>query len=229
MLKLLRNKKVQKRIYIGLAVMIIPAFVSWGVIVGNKETDVQTALALIGRKKISIQQYLKSYNAVQHELALRYGVAGKDMKQALNLKGEAWDRLLLLHYANENKIKTSDSEVVGWLTSQPVFFHRGRFDTQFYKLYIQSYLRMNSRDFEEEIRGLLTIDKIRGKIASGIILKEDEIKKLAVKKHQEAPIVKTMVLEKKSSKKFRALLNELRNKLKINLETYRKIFDEEKE
>lgn len=193
MLKYLRNKQTQKRLYLVLALLILPPFLFWGISLTEGENRPST-LGLIGSKKVSIQEYLASYKAVQRQLAFLHGDKSDEMRPRVNLKGEAWDRLLLLDYAKKNKIRTRDAEVVEWLVKQPVFFDRtGRFNENFYKLYVKEYLRMNTREFEEEIRGLLTIQKI----AKG-----------------------------KSEKEMQSLLEELRGKLKLNLETMKKLFPE---
>ena len=232
MLKFLRNKKVQKRIYILLALFIIPAFMLWGVMLTGKDSESAGTLGVIQGKKISLQDYLTSYKAVQHEITLRYGESSKELVKRLNIKGEAWDRLLLLHYARKQNIKASDQEVVGWLVSQPLFSRKGEFDSNFYKLYVTRYLRMDTREFEEEVRQLLSIDKIRDRLASQIHLKDSEIDKLVQKMHrkkEERENIKNVVLARKSAKRMRALLESLRNELKINLDTMRKLFAEEEE
>ena len=229
MLKFLRNKKVQKRVYVGLAIAILPAFLFWGVFVSSKDSNPSASLGLIDKQKITLQQYLASYKAVQHELALRYGRSAKDLSSLVNLKGEAWDRLLLLHYAKKEKLRVSDAEVVEWLASQPIFFHRGEFNTNFYKLYVQDYLHISTREFEEEIRDFLTIDKIREKLASSVSFKEDKIKLLFEKHRRKGKFedFKRRLIAVKTAKKMKVLLNELRNKLEINLEMTKKIFEDE--
>lgn len=233
MLKFLRNKKVQKRIYLLLALFIIPAFMLWGVMLTGKDSQSAGTLGVIQGQKISLQDYLTSYKAVQHEITLRYGEGAKDLVKRLNIKGEAWDRLLLLHYARQQRIKVNDEEVVGWLVNQPIFSRKGgEFDANFYKLYVSRYLRMGTREFEEEVRQLLSIDKIRGRLISQIHLKDSEIDKLIQKMHrkkEERENIKNVVLARKSAKRMRALLESLRNELKINLDTMRKLFAEDED
>ncbi len=178
MLKFLRNKTNQKRIYILLAITIIPPFIFWGVFISKDERKLPSTLGFIENKRVSLNEYLASYKAVQHELLLKYGEQVKDVAPLINVKGEAWDRLLLLTYAKKERIKVSDSEVVTWLVSQPAFSNKGKFDPNFYKLYVTNYLRMSTRDFEEEIRQILIIDKIREKIRSQVSLTDEELKAL---------------------------------------------------
>src|SRR3990167_1260504 len=190
MLKFLRNKKTQKKIYIGLALVIIPSFLFWGVMISeeDKQANPNTALGRIEDQSISVQEYLKSYRAVQHQVALVYGDQAKMISRFIDFKSQAWDRLLLLTHAKEEKLKTGDSEVVDYLASQPVFIRDGKFDDKFYKAYVANYLRMSVRDFEEEIRQMLTIHKIQEKIAKGVQTSEEELKALYNSEYGEKDI-----------------------------------------
>src|SRR3989338_8035981 len=188
MLKALRNKSTQKKIYIGLAVMIIPGFLIWGVTFSMKEGESpSSALGRIENRSFSLQDYLKSYKATQHQLELFYGDKAREVSRQINLKGQAWDRLLLLHYAKKEKLKTSDSEVVDWISKQ--FSLKGRFDEALYKRYVDVALRSNPREFEEEVRESLTISKISEKLKNRITLTEDDLKKAYDEAHGKKDIV----------------------------------------
>ena len=215
--------------------MIIPPFVVWGVFMDQGEKN--SVLGSIGPKQISIQQYLASYKAVQHQLMLLYGAQFESLKSLVNFKGEAWDRILLLDYAKRERIHTSDGEVVDWLSMQPLFSSRGRFDVTFYKRYVQSALRTNTRDFEEEIRQILTIAKIRERLRSQIHWSDSELKELYAKEHPEGVDEKKFEEEKekfreakideRTAKEMRALIEKLRGSLKVDVETMKKIFGAE--
>ena len=191
MLKFFRNKKTQKKIYIALAIVIVPQFLFWGVMISreDKKTNPATALGRIENRSISVQEYLKSYQAVQHQVALVYGERAKMIARLIDFKAEAWDRLLLLDYAKKEKLKISDSEVVDYLQNQPVFNPNGRFDDKLYKAYVANYLRMSVRDFEEEIRQMLAIHKIQERIGQRIQTSEEELKELYNSEYGEKKIV----------------------------------------
>jgi hypothetical protein len=165
MMKFLRNKTVQKRLYIVLAVAILPPFLFWGVSVSGKGGSFSSALGLIGRQKITVKDYLQSVQAVERQVEMMFGSkAGRAVPRA-HLYGQAWDRILLLHYAKTKKIRASDQEVVAWISNQPLFQKQGVFDTQFYRLYVEHF-RISTRTFEEEIRDTLTIHKIQESLGS---------------------------------------------------------------
>lgn len=177
MLKALRNPKTKKRIFTVLAIVIIPAFAIWGVSVSNDDSKMSSeALGKIGNHKVMMQEYLRSYRAVQHEAVLRYGERLKEVSKYLNYKGEAWDRLLLLDHAKKEKLKVTDKEVVAWVTSQPLFAGKNGFDQKYYDLFVTNYLRTNAREFEEEVRAILTIQKIRESLVAAVKISDDALR-----------------------------------------------------
>ncbi len=176
MLKFLRRKENQKRIFTVLALVIIPAFVLWGVFLSKEDSKSSSVLGVIKNEKFSLKDYLASYKAVQRRIGFIYGDRAAEMAPLFNIKGEAWDRLLLLHYAKNERIKTGDKEVVQWLIQQPLFSRDGKFDSNFYNLYVNNYLHMNPREFEEEIRQNITLDKVREKVRTNISLTDAELK-----------------------------------------------------
>ncbi len=185
MLKFLRNKKNQKRIFLGMTLVILPPFLFWGVAMNDKEdgASASSTLGVIGNKKVSIKDYLGAYRAVQHEAAILYGSRAKEAAKVLNFRGRAWDRLLLLDHAGKEKVQVKDKEVTEWLISQPAFSHDGRFDKEFYNRYVNEAMRISPREFEEEIRQMLTLVKLQEKVESGVQVSDEELKKLYDEEH----------------------------------------------
>lgn len=178
MLKALRHKGIQKNIYITLAVGIVISFVVSGVLISRDDKKSFAALATIGKRKITAQEYLDSYRAVQRQASFMLGDKLNEFKDRINFKGEAWDRILLLDYAKKQNIRATDSEVVQWISSQPAFKNKDRFDERLYKLYIEQGQRTTPRAFEEEIRQMLTIQKVQRSVQSKSSLTDDKLKKL---------------------------------------------------
>ena len=73
MLKQLRSKDVAKKILIGLAIIIIPAFVLWGAgsLRGGRSDRPRYAGTIFGRK-VSFQEYADSWRAVRNDARMRY-------------------------------------------------------------------------------------------------------------------------------------------------------------
>ena len=228
MLKFLRKKENQKRIYLILAVVIIPPFVLWGVFLQKNEKGPST-LGVIEGKKISLQDYLKSYQAVEHQAALVYGEKLAQLRPFINFKGEAWDRLLLLDYAKKEGIRTSDDEVVSWLTRQPAFTgKKGDFDADFYKLYVGQFLRTSTRAFEEEIRQFLTMHKIRKRFESTIEIGDAELKALYLQANGARDITYALVPWEPGKKATQAAVQKLDGlKAKMSASGFEKALQDE--
>ena len=178
MLKILRHKGVQKNIYYGLAVTVVLTFVVSGVLIGRDDDKTASTLAKFENRKISVHEYLNSYRAVQRQAGWMYGNDLAQMRSRINFKGEAWDRLLLLEHAKKKKIHATDQEVVGWVTKQQGFQKDGKFDDAFYRLYVERALRTTPRQFEEEVRQMLTIAKLQDEVKSGVGVPDEKLKEL---------------------------------------------------
>ncbi len=188
MLKLLRQKGVQKNIYAVLALGIAISFIVSGVLISHDDKNTLGALAMIDKHKITTQQYLDSYRAVQRQASFMYGDKFNEIKNRINFKGEAWDRLLLLDYAQKQKIRATDAEVVEWVSSQPAFKSKDKFDQKLYELYVERGLRATPRGFEEEIRQMLTIGKIQERIKSKPV-DDNKLKELYQKEKTEKDLI----------------------------------------
>ena len=86
MLKILRNKKTAKKIWIGLAIIIIPAFAFWGFggSMRSREDNV-TAGRLFG-KNVSYQEYKESLAAVKSLALMQYGDNLPKLEKYLDLE-----------------------------------------------------------------------------------------------------------------------------------------------
>ena len=182
MLKILRNQKTQKQIYIVLAVAVIATFALSGIYMGKEDKSAHSSLGNIDGHNITIQDYLASYKAVDHQARMMYGNNFDQIRQYINMKGEAWDRLLLLNYAKKQGVSVSDEEIVQWIGSQAFLQNKGRFDEKIYKLFVTEYLHEDARHFEEEVRQTLTIGKIQDKTEASVAISDRELRDLYVQR-----------------------------------------------
>ncbi len=188
MLKFLRKDKVRKRVFLFVAIAVIATFAVSGVMLSDDDKNATGSLAQLDKKKISVQDYLNSYRAVQHQFELFFG--GRDVDRSrINFKGEAWDRILLLDHAKKEKISVSDKEVVEWITTQPAFKTKEKFDDALYKMYIERGLRSTPRAFEEEIRQMLVIRKVTEKLQESQPLTDEKLKQLYTEEKSEKDIL----------------------------------------
>ncbi len=173
MLRQLRNKKVAKKILIGLALIIIPAFVLWGAKYQSQDRGPDYAGAIFG-KKVTFEEYSTAWRAVRNDAMMRYENFNEIYKQ-LDLKGEAWNRLILLHEAERRGIKAADEEVIRTIRNFPFLIRDGRFDNTLYEHIVTNTFRMTPREFEEDMRGGLMIQKLVLKVTEGLDVTDEEL------------------------------------------------------
>src|SRR3989338_6391314 len=120
MLKALRKKGVAKKIFICLAIVIVPAFVLWGSASLLRSQRSSYAGKISGRK-VSFDEFQESLRAVQTQALMQFGENFYKIQRFLKLNLEAWDRLILLQEAKRRRIKVSDQEVIEEINQLPFF------------------------------------------------------------------------------------------------------------
>lgn len=181
MLKLLRNKKTAKKIWIGLAVIIIISFVFFGFedVFGNKNK--KGYIGKISGKKITTAEFNDSLNAVRNTAIMQFGDNLEQIEKSLNLEAQAWQRIALLETAKKLKIKVSDQEVVTQVENYPFFKRNGVFDSKIYNELLKYVFHTPARTFEEQTRQNLMISKLYSKITDDIKVDDKEIKDRYIK------------------------------------------------
>lgn len=184
MLKKLRNKKFAKKIWIILAIFILPAFILWG---SGSLFESLSSRNYVGKafgKKISIQEFMEALRATRIKLIMQLGEEFLNKESEINLEPLAWDRIVLLSEAKRRKIRVSDKEVADFIQNHPLFLQEDRFDFTTYKRIIEYVFRIKPHQFEEKIREDLILSKLHDQISSGINLSPEDIK-LAYRKEYE--------------------------------------------
>jgi len=213
MLRQLRQKKVMKKILWVLAILIIPAFVLWGA-AGLR--DQSNHAGMVFGKKVSFSEYREAYNAVKNRALMTYGSKFYDMQQELNLEEEAWSYIIMLKEAKRKRVNVSDNEVIARISSFGFFQNKeGAFDPKAYELILANSFRITPRQFEEEMRNSLIIEKlVRDTFASAAAPDDREIEE-ALSKTKEDKETKESPEERREnvkkrlavSKKFNAYNN----------------------
>lgn len=175
MLKLLRKKKVAKRVFYVLCLLIIPAFVIWGsASVINKNKESQYAGKLFGRT-VSHDEFRGAMSAWKTQMRLQYGdEAEKGLGSLFDPVEGAWDRLILLHEVKKRNIRISDKELIETITGLPFLTKNGSFSSQSYDLFLKYSLGINARQFEEQMRQNLAMSKIYQDLTKGVSLSDEE-------------------------------------------------------
>lgn len=186
MLKFLRKKKNMKKIIWGLAILIIPAFVLWGAGSSVRSRKGPKYAGMIFGKKISFRRYDESLQSCRTQALLIYGKEFNKVAKFLNLEREAWERLILLYRAKKERIKISDKEVIDFIRKIPFFHTENRFDQDKYNTLLEYVFRTAPRNFEEQIRGMITLDKLKGRATEKISLTPETIKEEYQKANEKA-------------------------------------------
>jgi peptidyl-prolyl cis-trans isomerase D len=188
MLKNLRNKKTAKKIWVILAILILPAFLFWGMGSAIRSKNESGYVGKIFGKKISLVEYKDAADAVRNIAVMRFGPQFSEIQKSLNLEEQAWERLILLAEAKRRKIIVKDEEVIDTLRNHPLFQRKGKFDPELYNSALKYMLRTQARVFEEQTRQNLMLLKLYEQIVSGVNLSQDEVKNEYRKVNQKISI-----------------------------------------
>ncbi|MFA5200402.1 MAG: SurA N-terminal domain-containing protein, partial [Candidatus Omnitrophota bacterium] len=121
MLKVLRNKKTAKKVWIGLALVIIPAFTLWGFGGAMRSKDENKPIGKIYGHNVTDLEFKKALAGVRTTAIMQFGEKLPEVEKYLNLPAQAWDRLLLLYEAKRRNITIDDKEVIDLIQSAPYF------------------------------------------------------------------------------------------------------------
>ncbi|MDP8233416.1 MAG: peptidylprolyl isomerase [Candidatus Saelkia tenebricola] len=174
MLKKFRERKNIKLILLITAILIIPAFIFWGVGSTLRTRGDNLYAGIAFSKKITKTEFLKQYQAVYNQAQLLYGENISKLQDYLNLEGQAWQRIILLHVANNKKIKITNKEIVAFIKNSPLFQKEGTFDTDTYNTILKYYMGLNPREYEEQVHNNLKISKLIEEVTLGITATDEE-------------------------------------------------------
>ncbi|MDD2680153.1 MAG: SurA N-terminal domain-containing protein [Candidatus Omnitrophica bacterium] len=190
MLKILRHKKTAKKVWIGLALIIIPAFALWGFGGAFRSREESQPLGKIFGRPVSNIEFRDAISAVTTTAIMQYGDQFQEIEKSLNLEAQAWERLILLYEAKRRGIKVSDQEVVRTIESMPYFQYKGGFDNRIYNQTLQYVFRLKARDFEEQMRANLMLNKLYKQVTDPFKLddkaKEEKFREFIIELNKKA-------------------------------------------
>ena len=153
--------------------MIVVAFVatifySWGM--GGASGSRGGVVATVDGIKIHYGEYDQSFNNLVDFYREQYkGQFSDEMVKTLDLKTAALDALiqkkLLLNEAEKQNIMISEEELIDRVKSIPTFQKGNSFSPSLYNNFLK-YRRQTAKDFEENQRELLAIEKMEKLIKS---------------------------------------------------------------
>jgi len=173
-----RRKRVMKAILWSIAILIIPAFIWWDIDTReSKRIKKDSYVGTIQGKKISAQEYQQMYRDTSAQVLINYW-ANQELLNNLqeNMELITWNRLILLGEAKRQGIQVPDADVIAYITSQPLFSRNDAFDQDRYEEIIQKRLRMSPRDFEEQVRNTLRIEKMKNALIATTSVTDEEVR-----------------------------------------------------
>lgn len=187
MLRFLRNKKTAKKIWIGLAIIIIPAFTLWGFAGSFRSKEETAKLRKFGRN-VSEIELKESLSAVKTLAIMQLGDKFSEYEKYLNLDGQAWERIILLREAQKRRTNVSDKEVINRIQSYPFFQDKKGFNTKAYNETLRYIFRLQPRIFEEQTRQNLIIAKLYEQVTKDIKINDEQIREEYLRANQEISI-----------------------------------------
>lgn len=188
MLKLLRRKDVSKKLLWVVAIVIILSFGLFGTATLLIDINRDDYAGRIFGKKIAFTDFEKAYQHQVVQSMIRYGQDYRKIRQYLNIEGETWNRLILLHEANRRNIKIPDAEVVRAIQSFPFFQRDGRFEPLIYEDVLQAIFRIKPRSFEEGVRENLKIEKLFEQVTEDVRLNPEAVRNAFEERNQKVQV-----------------------------------------
>ncbi|MFH0918154.1 MAG: SurA N-terminal domain-containing protein [Candidatus Omnitrophota bacterium] len=188
MLRILRNKKTAKKIWIGLAIIIIPAFALWGFGGAGGNKEMTSVAGKIFGHNISNLEFRDSVIAIRTMAIMQFGDKLPEIEKYLNFEGQAWERLILLYEARKRRINVKDKEVIEEIQSSPYFQGKNGFNNKTYQEALRYIFRLQPRIFEEQTRQNLILAKLFNQITQNFKLSDDQVRQEYLKANEELSI-----------------------------------------
>ncbi len=188
MLKILRNKKTAKKVWILLAIIIIPAFTLWGFGSSSRDREMNKPAGKIFGKNVSNQDFQNALSAAKTAAIMRFGDEFPKVEKYLNLESQAWERLIMLEEARRRKISIDDREVIITIQKAPYFQKNSAFDNKTYVEILRYVFRLQPRAFEEQMRQNLILAKLYQQVTEGVKIDETRVRQEWLKANEELSI-----------------------------------------
>jgi len=188
MLRILRNKKTAKKVWIFLAIIIIPAFTMWGFGSSNRDKEENQPAGKIFGKNVSNLEFKKALSAAQTSAIMQFGDNFPKVQKYLNLESQAWERLILLEEAKRRKLNIDDQEVINTIQMAPYFQKNSVFNNKTYVEILRYVFRLQPRAFEEQMRQNLILAKLYNQVTDSVKIDDNQIRQDWLKNNEELSI-----------------------------------------
>jgi len=212
--------------------ILLATFVLWGgssAIFSSRSKNASYA-GIVFAKKVGWKEYDQNYNAVLNQAKLMYGEKFTRIQEYINMEQEAWMRVVLMREAAKKHIGVSDDEVITAICNMSIFHDSsGKFVPEIYGRVVSYFLKVQPREFEEEVKGSLAITKLKDIVIKNVAVSDDELKQAYKEKNEKINADYTLVnandfkqlisvSDEKVKQFYQAHSQEFRTPAKINIE-----------
>ena len=149
-------------IWISTIAFVGAGFVGWGSYDYGKSNS---TVAIVGDKEVPLTDLQNEYSALYSQYQQMFGTSfNKELAQQLKLEDVALQKTiqkyLLMNYASELGLKTTDEEVAKEIVKINSFFKDGKFDKQTY-ITVLKQNRRTATEFEGQLKQDLLVSKLQ--------------------------------------------------------------------
>jgi peptidyl-prolyl cis-trans isomerase D len=181
MLKTMRKnvKSLKPVLWIVVGTFIVSIWAIWGGAGRLGESGGANTLAIVGRQKISSDEYFQSLRQRLDAMKKQYSGLNQNLIRQLNIPeqtlGQIIQQHLLLQIAQGMGLQVTDVEVSERIKSYPALQREGKFVG--YEIYkrILEYNHIPLNEFEDSLKQEILIGKAIGVLTAGITVSEDEL------------------------------------------------------
>ncbi len=201
MLKAMRKnvRKLSPSLWIVIAAFIIAIFAVWGGGGRLGEFGSEKPLVVIGKEKISSNEYLLALRRQLESLQTQFKDLNKDLIQQLGIPQRVLQELiqqsLLSQMADEFGLDVSEDEVRDRIMNMPVFQREGKFiGFEEYRRLLE-WNRLSLTEFETSLKKDILLEKVVKLLTANITVLEEEAWE-NYKKTNESARIEYLVLDK---------------------------------
>ncbi len=206
------------RYFYVLFLVVIITFIFWGV--GGVDKSASVSVAEIGKEKISVEDFWRTYERTRDAYREMYkGQNLDEIEKKLNLKNMVLDGMIqervLIASAKELGLTASDEELQQAIVTDPRFMRNGAFQNDIY-LKTLALNRMTPEMYEGNLRDQLAIDKMRRIIASSVDVTPADIAGTPEDAAKAAMLKQTMIYNMRNAA-IRSYVDGIKKRMNIKI------------
>ena len=171
---------------------VVTIFYSWGVQSGN--TPTQTEVATILGHRVGVTEFQRVQNSIYQSYRNILGNRTDiNLQEQFNFREMALEqiarRLLLLHMAQQESLDVTAQELYDRIAAIPAFQEEGRFNADLYhSLLRQQVPPLTPKQFEEDQRQALLIDKVYDLVQMSVQVTEAEVEQAYRQQNEQVAV-----------------------------------------